>query len=279
MERILVATDQSANSKSAIRFAVQLAAQRKADLIILQVYHLLKPAEWSDHIFAIHTDNFKKKLTEELSSFIAGIYRGINALNINCQFALVSDIDVVDGIITYASQHNCDYICIGTRGASAIKKIFGTHTAKLISRSPIPVLCIPSAYRLKALKKVLYASDMNDYENELKKVIDFARPIHASVSMVHISYPYELITDKTRTEASLLKKTHYQVSLLTPPRDLFNALLKDIDFVIKKSKPSLLVLFNHQSRPFLEKMFYPSNAENYSFYGKIPLLTFKKGAK
>lgn len=279
MERMLVATDQSVNSKSAIRFAVQLAGQRKAELIILQVYHLLKPAEWSDHTFAIHTDNFKKKLTKELSSFIAGIYRGTNAPNVNYQLALVSDINVVDGIIAYASQHNCAYICIGTGGAGAIKKIFGTHTAKLISHSPIPVLCIPGAYRLKALNKVLYASDMTDYENELKKVIDFAKPIHASVSMVHISYPYELVADKARAEASLLKKTHYEVSLLTPPRDLFKALLDDIDLAIKNSKPSLLVLFNHQSRSFFEKMFYPSNAENYSFYGKIPLLTFKKGAK
>jgi nucleotide-binding universal stress UspA family protein len=276
MEKILVTTDQSANSKAAIRFAIKLAKLRKAELIILHVYHLLKPFKWSDHAFAEYGDNFRKKTTEELSSFIAGIYHDIDEPEINHQLVLVSNIDVVEGIKDYAGKHNCSYICISTRGAGAITKIFGTHTAKLISSSAIPVLCIPSGYHLKDLKHILYASDMTDYENELKKVIDFARPIHASVEMMHIAYPYEFAFDKELAEATLQKKTDYKVTILNPQRDITNALLQDIDHAVKISKPSLLVLFTHQSRSMFEKLFFPSNAEEYSFYGKIPLLTFNK---
>ncbi|MFA6086318.1 universal stress protein [Mucilaginibacter sp.] len=276
MEKILVTTDQSTNSKAAIRFAIKLAKQRKAELIILHVYHLLKPFKWSDHAFAEHTDSFTKKTAEELSSFIAGIYHDIDEPEINHQLVLVSNIDVVDGIMEYASKHNCSYICISTRGAGAITKIFGTHTAKLISSSAVPVLCIPSGYHLKELKHILYASDMTDYENELKKVIDFAKPIHASVEMMHIAYPYEFAFEKELAEATLLKKTDYKVTILNPQRDITNALLQDIDHAVKISKPSLLVLFTHQSRSMFEKLFFPSNAEEYSFYGKIPLLTFNK---
>lgn len=276
MEKILVTTDQSANSKAAIRFAIKLAKQRKAELIILHVYHLLKPFKWSDHAFAEYTDSFRKKTTEEMSAFIAGIYHDIHEDEIRYQLVLVSNVDVVDGIMEYANKHSCSYICISTRGAGALKKIFGTHTAKLISRSVVPVLCIPSAYHLKELKHILYASDMADYENELKKVVDFARPIHASVEMMHISYPYEFAFDKELVEATLQKKTDYKVSILIPERDINHALLEDIDDAIRISKPSLLVLFTHQSRPMFEKLFFPSNAEEYSFYGKIPLLTFNK---
>lgn len=276
MEKILVTTDQSANSKAAIRFAIKLAKQRKAELIILHVYHLLKPFKWSDDAFTEYTDTFRKKTVEELSSFIAGIYHDIDEPEINHQLVLVSNIDVVDGIKDYAGKHNCSYICISTRGAGAIKKIFGTHTAKLISSSSIPVLCIPSGYHLKDLKHILYASDMTDYENELKKVVDFARPIHASVEMMHIAYPYEFAFDKELAEATLQKKTDYKVTILNPQRDITNALLQDIEHAVKISKPSLLVLFTHQSRSMFEKLFFPSNAEEYSFYGKIPLLTFNK---
>jgi nucleotide-binding universal stress UspA family protein len=279
MEKILVTTDQSANSKAAIRFAIKLAKQRKAELIILHVYHLLKPFKWSDHAFAEYTDSFRKKTTEEMSAFIAGIYHDIHEDEIRYQLVLVSNVDVVDGIMEYANKHSCSYICISTRGAGALKKIFGTHTAKLISRSVVPVLCIPSAYHLKELKHILYASDMADYENELKKVVDFARPIHASVEMMHISYPYEFAFDKELVEATLQKKTDYKVSILIPERDINHALLEDIDDAIRISKPSLLVLFTHQSRPMFEKLFFPSNAEEYSFYGKIPLLTFNKNEK
>ncbi len=276
MEKILVTTDQSVNSKAAIRFAIKLASQRKAELTILHVYHLLKPFKWTDHAFAAYTNEFRKKTKEELSSFIAGIYRDIDEREINYELVLVSNIDVVAGITDYASRNSCSYICISTRGAGTIAKIFGTHTAKLISCSTVPVMCIPSAYHLKELKHILYASDMTDYENELKEVVDFARPIGASVEMVHISYPNEFAFDKELAEATLQKKNSYKISLLNPQRDVNNNLLEDIDHAVKISKPSLLVLFTHQSRSMLEKLFFPSTAKEYSFFGKVPLLTFKK---
>jgi len=276
MEKILVTTDLSVKSKAAIRFAIKLSKQRNAELIILHVYHLIKPFKWSEQAFAEYTDAFKEKTAKELTAFIAGIYRDIHEPEINHQLVLVSNIDVVDGIIAYANKHNCSYICISTRGAGNLTKIFGTHTAKLISSSEVPVLCIPSSYHLKEVTHILYASDMTDYENELKKVIDFARPIHATVAMMHISYPYEFSYDRELAEATLQKKADYQVSLLTPERDITRTLLEDIDRAIKSARPSLLVLFNHQSRSVFEKLFFPSNAEEYSFYGKIPLLTFNK---
>ncbi|AMR29984.1 hypothetical protein A0256_00405 [Mucilaginibacter sp. PAMC 26640] len=276
MEKILVTTDQSVNSKAAIRFAIKLAKQRKAELIIVYVYHLLKPFNWTDRAFEKHGDSFREKTMAELTSFIADIYHEIHETEIHHQLVLISNMDVVDGIMEYANKHACSYICIATRGAGMLTKIFGTHTAKLITHSPIPVLCIPSAYHLKEIKHVLYASDLTDYESELAKVVAFARPIHASVDLMHISYPFEFAFDKELMEATLKKKADYDVTIVKRQRDITNALLEDIDDAIKVSKPSLLVLFTHQSRSMFEKLFYPSNAEEYSFYGKIPLLTFNK---
>jgi len=276
MEKILVTTDQSDNSKPALRFAIKLAKQRKAELIILHVYHLLKPFNWTDFAFEQYGDTFRKKTISELTSFIEDIYHGIHESEIHHQLVLVSNIDVVEGIMQYATQHDCSYICISTRGAGVLTKIFGTHTAKLITHSHIPVLCIPSSYHLKEIKHILYASDMTDYERELTTVVAFARPIQASVEMMHIAYPADFAFDEELMEATLKKKTDYEVTLHNRKRDITNPLLEDIDDAIKSSKPSLLVLFTHQSRSMFEKLFYPSNAADYSFYGKIPLLTFNK---
>ena len=256
--------------------AIKLSKQRRAELIILQVYHLLKPFKWTTAAFERYAEQFREKTVEELKTFIADIYKAMEEAETGYQLALVSNLDVVDGIREYADKHNCDYVCISTRGAGTLAKLFGTHTAKLISSSTIPVLCIPSTYHLRDLKHFLYASDMSDYENELKKVVDFARPLHASIDMVHIAYPDEFTYDRELAEATLRKKADYQVSLLTPERDMTRTLLEDIDRAIRSVKPSLLVLFNHHSRSVFEKLFFPSNAEEYSFYGKIPLLTFNK---
>ncbi|AMR30136.1 hypothetical protein A0256_01235 [Mucilaginibacter sp. PAMC 26640] len=276
MEKILVTTDQSANSKAAIRFAIKLAKQRKAELIIIHVYHLLKPFNWTEHAFKKYGDSFREKTEAELTSFIAEIYHEIHEPEIQHLVVLVSNTDVVDGVMDYATKHECSYICIATRGAGILTKLFGTHTAKLITHSHVPVICIPSTYHLKEIKHVLYASDMRDYEKELTKVVAFAKPIHATVEMVHIAYPFEFTFDKKWMEARLKEKANYEVIVLNRTRDITNELLEDIDDAVKASKPSILILFTHQSRSVFEKIFYPSNAENYSFYGKIPLLTFNK---
>ncbi|CAN5240336.1 hypothetical protein BH09BAC6_BH09BAC6_18770 [soil metagenome] len=276
MEKILVTTDQSANSKPAIQFAIRLAKSMNAELVILQMYHLMKPFKWTDEAFAAYTESFQEKTIAELELFIVDVFHSVDAHGMQYQLVLHSNDDVVEGIMEYGAAHNCSYICISTRGAGTIKKIFGTNTSKLITHSAIPVLCIPSSYHLTDLKQILYASDMTDYERELEKVVAFARPINASVVMMHISYPYEFVIDKQVMEEALLKKANYKVSILTRKRDITNALLEDIEAAIQASNPSLLVLFTHHSRSMFEKLFLPANAKDYSFYGKIPLLTFNK---
>ena len=276
MEKILVTTDQSDNSKAAIRYAIKLAEARNAELIVLHVYHLLKPFKWSDHQYEQYTQTFKDKTIAELSAFIKAVYDAMHEPKINYKLALYDHMDVTDGITEYARAHQCSYICISTRGAGAVEKLFGTHTSGLISRSEVPVLCIPSTCHLKDLNHILYATDMTDYKNELEKIVDFARPLHASVEMMHVSYLYEFVFDKQLMEASLKKQVNYAVSIHNRKRDITNALLEDIDAAVKLSRPSLLVLFTHHSRSVFDKLLFDSNAEKYSFYGKVPLLTFNK---
>lgn len=276
MEKILVTTDQSNNSKAAIRYAIKLAAARNAQLIILHVYHLLKPFNWTDIQFEQYVHTFKKKTTAELNSFIKSIYHDMDESDTDYTLALHDHVDVIDGITEYAREHNCSYICISTRGAGSIAKMFGTNTSRLITRSEVPVLSIPSLYHLKELKHILYATDMTDYLKELEKVVDFARPLRATIEMMHVFYPYEFVYDKQIMEDSLKKEVSYNVSIHSRKRNATNALLEDIDAAIKLSKPSLLVLFAHHSTCVLEKLFFTGNAQDYSFYGKVPLLTFNK---
>ena len=48
MEKILVTTDFSANSKAGLRFAIQLASQYKFGLTFFHSYYVLIPTGWSN---------------------------------------------------------------------------------------------------------------------------------------------------------------------------------------------------------------------------------------
>jgi nucleotide-binding universal stress UspA family protein len=89
MKKILVTTDQSTNSKSAIRFAIKLVKLMNAELMVIHVYHILKPFKLTGHAFAGHSDSFRKKTIEELASFVTTIYHDVKEQEIAYQLVLV----------------------------------------------------------------------------------------------------------------------------------------------------------------------------------------------
>jgi len=276
MEKILVTTDLSVNSKAGIRFAMELAKQRKAELIVLHVFHVLKATSWSAEKYQYYIQRTEENISQELSSFIKGVRRAPNIAKGDYKIALLHTLDTVPGIISYAKQHGCAYICISTRGAGAVKKIFGTHTSDLITHSPIPVISVPSNWRLTPVKWVLYATDLKDYAVELKKVVAFAGRLKARLEMLHLIYTDEIIPDKKLAEKSLKAEVHYPVSVNYKKINIENTILEEIDSVMEKVKPSVLVLFTHQNRSMIDRILFPSVAEEYCFSGKTPLLTFNK---
>ena len=97
---------------------------------------------------------------------------------------LSADLDIMD----YCRQAgDIGYICMSTRGAGRMEKFFGTHTGSLITSSELPVIAVPKNYRKTALNAMLYASDFKDYSRELKKVVAFARPLHAKINLFHLN--------------------------------------------------------------------------------------------
>ncbi|WGQ09840.1 universal stress protein [Pedobacter gandavensis] len=275
MGTIVVTTDQSANSSAAIRFAIYLAKERKASLVILHVYHVLKPLIWSDNAYQVYKLSLLQQIRHETTLFIKKIIKSMNLTEVDFQLVLIAHKDVTEGILQFTADSPCDYLCISTRGAGKVAKLFGTHTSKLILHAKVPVICIPSAHRKKECSSVLYASDMTDYKAELLKVVDFAKPLHAKLMLLHLNYKNEATLDKDLMEASIEKQLNYEVAVINSKRNTLNTLIQDICMEAKRLDPSVIAFFTHQSRSFLEKILLPSNAAEYSFYGRIPFISYR----
>lgn len=277
MEKIIVTTDLSVNSKSAIRFAINLAITRKAELVVLHVYHVLRPTIWSENAYQVYKQSFLNQTKKEMKVFIDKVIKSMNLSDeLDFRLVLTEHIDVTEGILKFTARHFCDYICIATRGAGIVRKIFGTHTSKLIAPSNIPVICIPSGYRNRPCKRVLYASDMETYEAELSRLIDFVRPFSAKLRMVHMTYNNKFVLDKVLTEENIEKELSYKVEVINKVWDVSHPVLQGISQESKRYRPSMIAFFTHQDRSLLKKLLLPSNAEMYSFYGEIPIISFRK---
>lgn len=277
MNRILVTTDLSANSKAAMRFAINLASQKKVELIFMHVHNVLRASTWNDATYDYYVSEDRENVMKELTSLVASVYKAMEVKPGKYRCEVYHQFGTIDAIEEYAKTNECDYICIATRGAGTLKKLFGTNTSALIKKSAVPVICVPKTYRVKPITKLLYTSDMTNYEAELAKVIAFAKPMKAEIELLHLSFPYEQLASKQVAEKDLKKKVRYDVSIHYETRDLDNSLMTDLEKAVKKAKPSLVVMFTQQDRSLFDRIFLGSAAEEFSYTTNLPLLTFRKG--
>jgi len=276
MEKILVTTDFSANSKAALRFAIQLASQNKFDLTFFHSYYVLIPTSWSNNKISEYKKIEEKKIQNKLDRFVKMMYKnmGINSSKFEC--VIKSSAFTGINIRKYAAENKFSFICTGTRGAGKFKRLFGTTTAKLIKESHVPVIAVPDNYKANNISSILYASDLLNIEKELKKVIDFARPLKAQVVLLHFSSPYKFVESKM-FEARVKNISRYnniEVHIENESHD--QPRISIIASILKKTRSSMMIMFTEQRRNLFQKIFLSSKSVKHSFKTEVPLLVYYK---
>jgi|694.fasta_scaffold07543_4 nucleotide-binding universal stress UspA family protein len=277
MKKILAPTDFSGNSKSGIRFAIQWAAQQKVELVFIHVLHILRPTIWSDSYFEKYAVQEEKNCSIKFKQFIAAIYSDMNLKPGKHSFVIIHGISADITILDYCKKNKyIDYICISTRGAGKFKKIFGTNTGNLITKSAVPVLAVPKKYKVADIKNVLYAADFRNYSEEINRVVDFALPLKATIEVLHFTWPDEITFDEKTIESAFKKQYKYGLKIHFEKNDAVQSLIQNLQNQIRIRKPSVVTMFTNQQRTFFQKLFLSSKAEELSFQAKVPLLVFNK---
>jgi nucleotide-binding universal stress UspA family protein len=147
--RILVATDGSEGAATALRAAIDLAAQAQADLVVLNVFE-------GDENSLIHAP--------EIGQFTSGehLRGGAEAKEIASRTILGDAKTIVDGssgvsasfvflegdpateILRYAAEMQADLIVLGRSGRSRIVGlVLGSVSQKVVSLAKQPTLIVP----------------------------------------------------------------------------------------------------------------------------------------
>lgn len=276
MEKILVATDLSANSTSAIHFAYKLSQLKGASLVIVHVYYLSKPKSWRSHRFESYHQARREFILTKLNKILDRILTTSEAPAVDFEIDLQMNSNIVTTVLKSVDKHKCSCMCIGTQGAGKIKQAIGTSTSKLIAKAPIPIISVPSSYKTKDIDSLCYASDMTNYQKEIRKIIEFVKTATIEIKILHIVSPLEIPLKATVLEARLFKRTGIAIKVKYVLRIPTNTLIEDIDIAIRKVKPALVVFFINRSRHYLNSMLYSSGVDRLSLCRKFPILTYKK---
>jgi len=276
MNRILVTTDFSSNSKAGLRFAIQLASQHKYRLTFFHSYYIMKPTSWNNATFDAYEKREMDEIQKKLNQFVDSVYKALGVVAKNMACILKSSVFTENSIREYAQENNFTYICISTRGAGTLQKILGTKASHLINHSIVPVIAVPPLYRPRKITSILYTTDLVNLEKELKKVVAFTKPLKANVELLHFHYPLEITNRKKMMDKVKNKISKHNITLHLEEKDLTRTLIASIEATIRKTKPSIMIMFTQQNRNFFDKIFLPSKSAKYSFNAKVPLLVFNK---
>lgn len=275
MKKILVTTDFSTNSKAGIRFAIQLASQTNSELVFYNVIKILKPSVWKQIKWENHVEEESNKKLLKLKNFIHSIYKNTSMKKpiYRCVVEVETIVDMQ--IIAFAQTIQANYICMSTKGAGNIRKIFGTNAASLIATSPIPVIVVPHNYRRKQINSIWFTSDYENLNSELSKVLEFNKSLSSKLLVTH----YHLLNKSENNDniTSIIAKNESEnVEFKSVKRNINYTLVEQIQADIKKVKPSILVLFTKQNRSWLERWILASTATELVYDMKTPMLVFKK---
>jgi nucleotide-binding universal stress UspA family protein len=287
MKTFLFPTDFSENATHAIRYGYYLARQIKADILLCnaviipaespQAGLVVWPLEESDLLLEDSTKELLKlKSSIEKSRDKTGFQPSIRYLNESGMLT-----DVVNQII---AKEKIDLVIIGTHGSSGLTTLLlGNHSRRMIDEVNSPLLLIPPAAKLSPVKKIAFATDFKNPEEDIQSItslITLAKPLNAEILLTHI-YEEEDQSPEfqqwiKRFVGELTAKVNFSNIQYTMYKS--NGAQSGLEWLCENGQIDILAMV-HRSHNFIDSLFRGSQTQKMAGQIPIPLLVFPAGGR
>jgi nucleotide-binding universal stress UspA family protein len=142
-KHMLVSTDGSAQSESAIRQAMALAKEYGARVTGLNVIQPFSVFAYDVQMIESADVNYMAQAQTRAERYLKAIDKAAKELNVPCATMAVTDERPYDAIIRTAKAQGCDLIVMSSHGRSGMKAmLLGSETQKVLAHSTLPVLVL-----------------------------------------------------------------------------------------------------------------------------------------
>ena len=142
---ILVATDGSKLSASAVKSAIALAALTGADLVALKVVPRY-PVSYFEGGVALDPNDIarvEKQWANDGQTVVDAVKKAALAKGVSVKALTTKSDYVSDAILATAKKHKCDLIVMASHGHRGIKRLLlGSETQQVLTHGTIPVLVL-----------------------------------------------------------------------------------------------------------------------------------------
>jgi nucleotide-binding universal stress UspA family protein len=213
------------------------------------------------------------KIAEDDFEQLMGEMKKYNKTGKPIKYKIEQGTSFIDTVSKFAKKNRMKIIVMGTHGASGLKKVvMGSNTASMLEASNIPVLAVPAEATFKALKSVVYATDLINTQKEMKALLAVLGTEKPVLHVIHVTADRSGSIDAEEKIDKVVAKLGYKNTLV---RVLVNNdPVPAINEYVTKIRVDMLMMFPHHYS-FFEKLFKRSVTKQMTFQNNVPLLAFK----
>jgi nucleotide-binding universal stress UspA family protein len=145
LKTVLVPTDFSEASGSALTYGKAMAGAFGASLHLVHVMEDLMAHAWAAEVYVASMPQLRDEIEKESRQRLATVFTDEERRQYRVVTALLAGNPFLE-IIRYAKAHDVDLIVMGTHGRGAIAHmLLGSVAEKVVRKSPCPVLTVREA--------------------------------------------------------------------------------------------------------------------------------------
>lgn len=260
MNKILVPVDFSENSINALRYAIRLFEHTQPEIVVLTTYEASTNAFYVKSIDRVLEEGAQDDMDRLINKLKA------EQPNINFTPKIVKG-NAVSVITSMGNKGDYDYIVMGTKGASGLKKVFiGSVAGGVITRTTAPVLVVPADYSFQPLENIILAVGETNYADD--KVL---APLRKMVEICDAKLDALHITDEEEPDLSQQLKPIEDLSPSVTYLHSEGEVNQSLNEYINKQGAAMLCLVRTQ-KGFLGKLFNESVTLKQTFDSAVPIM-------
>lgn len=282
MKTILLAIDFSEGIDNCCNYAVHIAGKFDAKIILFHSYFDKFLLAESNFPTGIETDTLiNQKILNDIKSKAESDLLEIKKciLNVHPKLDITQELsggNPDEEIIAAAENNNADLIILGSSGKAEKGVFSGSVSKKIMDRTTIPVLSIPSNFGYEQFSNVLYPTEFKHDDLELiKNIYDLFSKFNLKIYCLHLSHSdSEDIQAQFNTIRSGFKNeiSEKRLSLELIITETYNEVLQKY---IADHKINLIAFVAHK-RGFLKEIFTDKLTKKDLFQLHLPMLAIKR---
>lgn len=202
---ILLPTDFSDNSWSAILYALKLYANEPCTFYFLHTWSFKNPTSRT-YITSSFIDLNKEETKQDLINLKDKAKA--ESTNVDHKFKTIYSTEpLLDTIKSTIKDYKITLVIMGTKGATgATEFLFGSNTVNIVNKIRLcPVLIVPNAYNFVEPKQIAFPTDFNRfYGDELKPLLELTKLYNSKIQVVHVNVKDNL-NEKQSYNLAMLK--------------------------------------------------------------------------